>query len=99
MSLLSNIERMEIGSIENTREAFSCLVNNVCVSYMYSNTKTFFPHTPPVFDAKHEVVSQLHYTYFSVKEINRDSVLVDFSARASRVCSLTRFIRECEVCF
>lgn len=98
MSLLSNIERMEIGSIENTREAFSCLVNNVCVSYTYSNTETFFPRTP-VFNAKHEVVSQLHYTYFSVKKINRDSVLVDFSARAARVCSLTRFMRECEVCF
>lgn len=98
MSLLSNIERMEIGSIENTREAFSCLVNNVCVSYMYSKTGTFFPYIP-VFNAKNEVVSQLHYTYFSVKKINRDSVLVDFSARASRVCSLTRFMRECEVLF
>lgn len=92
MSLLSNIERMEIGSIENTREV------NVCVSYTYSNTKTFIPYTP-VFNAKNELVSQLHYTYFSIKEINRYSVLVDFSARASRVCSLTRFIRECEVCF
>lgn len=98
MSLLSNIERMEIGSIENTREAFSCLVNNVCVSYTYSNTETFFPHTH-VFNAKNEVVSQLHYTYFSVKKINRDSVLVDFSARASRVCSLTRFMRDYEVLF
>lgn len=92
MSLLSNIERMEIGSIENTREA------NVCVSYTYSNTETFFPHTH-VFNAKNEVVSQLHYTYFSVKKINRDSVLVDFSARASRVCSLTRFMRDYEVLF
>lgn len=98
MSLLSNIERMEIGSIENTKEAFSYLINNVCVSYTYSITKTFFPHTP-VFNAKNELVSQLHYTYFSIKEINRDRVLVDFSARASRVCSLTRFIRDYEVRF
>ena len=98
MSLLSNIERMEIGSIENTREAFSCLVNNVCVSYTYSNTETFFPHTHEK-KKKNEVVSQLHYTYFSVKKINRDSVLVDFSARASRVCSLTRFMRDYEVLF
>lgn len=98
MSLLSNIERMEIGSIENIRESFSYLINNVCVSYTYSNTERFFPHTP-VFNAKHEVVSQLHYTYFSVKEINKDRVLVDFSARASRVCSLTRFIRDYEVLF
>lgn len=97
MSLLSNIARIEIGSIENTKEAFSHLVNNVCVSYTYSNTKTFFPHTP-VFNAKRELVSQLHYTCFSVGEINRDSVLVDFSARASRVCILTRFVRDCEVC-
>lgn len=96
MSLLSNIERMEIGSIENTREAFSHLVNNVCVSYTYSNTKTFFPHTP-VFNAKHELVSPLHYTCFSIGEINRDSVLVGFSARAIRVCSLTRFVRDYEV--
>ena len=98
MSLLSNIERMEIGSIENTREAFSCLVKNVCVSYTYSNTETFFFFFY-VFNAKNEVVSQLHYTYFSVKKINRDSVLVDFSARASRVCSLTRFMRDYEVLF
>ena len=98
MSLLSNIERIEIGSIENTREAFSHLINHVCVSWTYSDTKTFFPHTP-VFNAKRDLVSQLHYTCFSVGEINRDSALVDFSARASRVCSFSRFIRNCEVCF